>query len=78
MFTLSLTDSLCRYHPGEQAQVWHLDTFFVPSLEILTTKFALNCDLIIPRMGYFMNLNHFLVPRVRNLTKKLQKKRKER
>ena len=57
--------------------MWHLDTFFVPSLEILTTKFALNCDLIIPRMGYFMNLNYFLVPRVRNLTKKLQKKERK-
>lgn len=30
-----------------------------------------------PRMGYFMNLNYFLVPRVRNLTKKLQKKERK-
>ena len=45
MFTLSLKYSLCRYQcldqeGGVRAWVWHLDTSFVPSLEILTTKFS--------------------------------------
>ena len=83
MFTLSLTDSLCRYQrldreEGVRAWVWHLDTSFVPSLEILTTKFALNCDLIIPKKGYFIKLELFSSPKGQEFDQKIGKKKERK
>ena len=57
--------------------MWHLDTSFVPALEILTTKYALNCDLIIPRMGYFIKLELFSSPKGQEFDQKIAKKKEK-
>ena len=58
--------------------MWHLDTSFVPALEILTTKYALNCDLIIPRMGYFIKLELFSSPKGQEFDQKIAKKKRKK
>ena len=49
------------------------NTFFVPSLGTFTLNLAPNCDFVKLREGYFYHiLNCSHIPRIRNLTKKVQ------
>ena len=64
MFTLSLTDSLCRYQCLDR--------------EILTTKFAPNCGFVIPRKGYFIKRELYSSPKGQEFDQKIAKTRKKR
>ena len=55
-----------------RAQMWHLNASFVPSQGILTTNFAANCDVVIPRKGYFITFELFSSPQGREFDQKIQ------